>query len=53
MSFIGPKELRFLRTLDGKKHLGLKDVLSSGMLGRTDMLKLLYFLNLVGLMEVK
>ncbi|HSE83919.1 MAG TPA: DUF4388 domain-containing protein, partial [Thermodesulfobacteriota bacterium] len=53
MSFISPRELRFLRLLGEKKILGLKDVLSSGMLGKTDMTKLLYFLNLVGFIEIK
>ena len=53
MSFIGPKELRFLRYIGEKTLIGLKDVLSSDMLNREDILKLLYFLNVVGIIEIK
>src|SRR5579884_1512460 len=47
----GPAEFRFLRSLNGSREL--EDVLSSNRLSREDALKLLYFLNLVGFVEIK
>ncbi len=47
----GPAEFRFLRSL--KDSRDLEYVLSNNRLGRGEGLKLLYFLNLVGFMDIK
>lgn len=46
-----PTEFRFLRSLRESREL--EDVLSSNRLSREDALKLLYFLNLVGSVEIR
>lgn len=47
----GPAEFRFLRSL--KESRALEDALTINRLSREEGLKLLYFLNLVGFMDIK
>jgi ATPases involved in chromosome partitioning len=46
-----PGEFRFLKSL--RESQNLEDILSNNRLSREDTLRLLYFLNLVGLVEIK
>lgn len=47
----GPAEFRFLRSL--KENAELENILSGDRISREDALKLLYFLNLVGFVEIR